>query len=162
MFISPIQYPKTKSLLQITNNTSDNMPMWDPRNFQELLTTLTTYEILGSVIVRSSYFPISRQYLLASSNNSPSSFISFWFGFIETSTRRAPKKPIASNKSSSYFLLNKFMPVQDLTTSIPRKYLSLPKSLVWSYFYKNCFNIAIHPESFLMITISFRYATSRI
>ena len=48
-----------------------------------------------------------------------------------------------SYKSSTYFLLNKLIPVEVLTTSIPGKYLSLLESLVWNRCYKNSFPYAL-------------------
>ncbi|GAV57084.1 hypothetical protein CFOL_v3_00622 [Cephalotus follicularis] len=66
-----------------------------------------------------------------SSNTSPSSIISFWLGSIGVLRGLEPNIPVSSNRSSIYLCWDIKIPLLDnCTTSIPKKYLSCPKSLV--------------------------------
>ena len=62
---------------------------------------------------------------------------------IGVSTYFEPINSILSRMSNTYFYCNKLIPSLECTTSIPRKYSSFPRSLVWNCDGRKIFNSSI-------------------
>ena len=76
------------------------------------------------------------------------------FGSIGVSVALHPIILVSSRMSKAYFLWELRIPYLEWTTSIPRKYFSLPRSLVWKCWKRYCFKLAIPTWSLTVIMIS--------
>jgi len=84
------------------------------------------------------------------------------FIFIGESILLHPNILASESESSTYFLCDIRMPFLDQITSMPKKYLTYLRSLVWKCLCKYFFRLSIPFISFPVITISSTYTTSMI
>ena len=91
---------------------------------------------------------------------SPDWAVSFWFWSIGVYAARHPSNPTSFRRSKVYFHQDSTIPLADLATSMPRKYLGRPRSLTSKALPKHSFSLAISSLSSNVIIISSTYTAS--
>ena len=102
-------------------------------------------------------FPTNLWYISLSTTGSYFTSPYFWFGSIGIVASLQPSFPVSFKRYVIYFCCEIKIPYLEYETSIPRKYFSLPSSLISNSLIKHCFRSCFYFSSFPVTRISSTY-----